>query len=70
MTAPVTSTRAPRAVFPESAVLNAQQLADAIGVSVDTIEKMDLPCFYAGTRTKRYVWRQVLAILEERARAA
>ncbi len=59
--------RSPRAVFPETAILNVQQLADALGVSVDTVEKMDLPHFYAGTRTKRFVFRQVLRVLEERA---
>lgn len=62
--------RAPRAVYAETAILDIQQLADALGVSVDTVEKMDLPHFYAGTRTKRFVFRQVLGVLEERARAA
>ena len=59
--------RSPRAVFPETAILNIEMLADALGVSEDTVEKMDLPCFYAGKRTKRFVYRQVLRVLEERA---
>lgn len=53
--------------YPETAVLTIEQLAAALQVSVRQAERLDLPCVYLGTRTRRYVWGQVLETLRKRA---
>ncbi len=53
--------------YPPEAVLSADQVARALGVSVRQIERMDLPTIFLGARTRRYVWRQILEALEGRA---
>ena len=65
-----TCSRSPRAVYPETAVLSPTQLADALGVSPERVDELDLPCVELGRNTRRYVWRQVLKVLEERAEQA
>lgn len=51
--------------LPET-VLTREQVAEACGVSVDTIERSRLPVSYAlGNRTPRYIWRQVIAYIEQ-----
>jgi len=42
-------------------------LADALGVSVDRLDELDLPSVELGRSSRRYVWRQILRVLEERA---
>lgn len=49
------------------AVLTGEQLAEALGCSVRTVRRSDLPACYVGKRTKRYVWGRVLEALAERA---
>lgn len=63
MTTPV----APPVTFPREAVLDINQLAAALGVSVRSAERLDLPTVYVGPRLKRWVWGQVLDTLAERA---
>lgn len=54
--------------YPREAVLDAEQLGAALGVSASTVERMDLPFFRAGNRV-RYLYGQVLDVLAERAKA-
>lgn len=54
--------------YDRDAVLNAEQVAAALGVSVRTVERMDLPSFLVGARSRRYLWGQVLDVLAERSR--
>jgi hypothetical protein len=57
----------PVVAYPETAVLDKQQLAAALGISERQIDRLDLPCVYLGTQTPRWVWGQVLALLKENA---
>lgn len=59
MTEPIT--------FPRDSVLTVRDVAQALGVSVRTIERMDLPTIYLGKRTRRFLWGQVLDALAGRA---
>ena len=62
-----TRSRHPRALYPETAVLSPTQLADALGVSVDRLDELDLPSVELGRSSRRYVWRMILRVLEERS---
>jgi hypothetical protein len=57
----------PPITYPREAVLDIEQLAAGLGVSVRTIERMDLPTVILGARTKRFIWGQILDVLAERA---
>lgn len=52
--------------YPLDSILTLSQLAAALQVEERTASSMDLPFFYAGKR-QRWIYRQVLAVLEERA---
>lgn len=57
--------------FPRDAVVTIEQVAFALGVSVSTVEKMDLPVITCGkAKLRRYRWGLVLDTLDERARDA
>lgn len=56
----------PVIAYPREAVLDIEQLAAGLGVSVPSAEKADLPTVYIG-RLRRFVWGQVLDTLMERA---
>ena len=56
----------PVVTYPRDAIVEASHVAAAIGVTVEMVGKLDLPCFYAG-RKARYVWGQVLDVLAQRA---
>jgi hypothetical protein len=53
--------------FSRDAVLTIQQVASALGVSVRTVERADLPTVYLGKRTRRFIWGDVLDALKGRA---
>lgn len=53
--------------YPREAVVDLEQLAAGLGVGRGVAEKMDLPFFMAGARM-RFVWGQVLDVLEQRAK--
>lgn len=55
-------------VYSRDAVLDVAQLAAGLGVSIRTVERMDLPSFIVGARTRRFLWGQVLDVLEARAK--
>lgn len=59
--------RSPSAVYPETAVLDKRQVCEALGISERQLERLELPRVYLGNNTPRYIWRQVLATLEEQA---
>lgn len=53
-------------VYPREAVLTIQQVADALQLSCRTVERLDIPCAYLGSRTRRYIWGSVLDFLKKR----
>lgn len=59
--------RSPSEFYPETAVLDKAQVCKALGISERQLERLELPIVYLGERTPRYIWRQVLAALEEQA---
>lgn len=61
------TTPAPTITYPRDAVLTIRQVAEALGVSTRTVERIDLPTIYLGKRTKRFIWGQVLDALAGKA---
>jgi DeoR/GlpR family transcriptional regulator of sugar metabolism len=59
----------PRTSIPRDAFLTIEEVAKELGVSVRTIERMDLPTLYLTGHTKRYNWGQVHDALLARATA-
>jgi hypothetical protein len=59
---------APRA-YPPEAVLTIEQLADWLQMGKRSVERLDLPCIYLGTRTRRYLAKHVLEYLDRRKTA-
>lgn len=57
----------PVVAYPETAVIDVHQLCQWLGISKRQVERQGFPCFYLGTRTRRYSVRQVLEFLEKRA---
>jgi hypothetical protein len=52
--------------FPPDTILTRDQLALALSVSVDTIERSGIPASYAlGTRCPRYIWGDVIRWFRE-----
>ena len=57
--------------FPPDTVLTKAQLAVALNVSEDTIERAGIPASYAlGSRCPRYVWADVIQWFRSGGRAA
>lgn len=50
-------------------VLDIEELARALNISVRTAERQHFPCVYLGERTKRYVWGQIIDFLTRKAAA-
>lgn len=48
------------------AILNVEEVAQWLQVSVRTVERLDIPCVFLGHRTKRYLGKDVLKYLEVR----
>lgn len=70
MTADPTPARQTRD-YPRDAVLTIKEVAAGLGVSVRTVERMDLPTFYLSSGRKarrRYHWGQVLDFIVERSK--
>jgi predicted DNA-binding transcriptional regulator AlpA len=51
---------------PPEAILDINEVAEWIGVSPRTVERLDLPCIHLGHRIKRYLGKDVLEYMEER----
>lgn len=55
----------PMGFLPET-VMTQTQVAAALGVSLDTLERAGIPASYAlGQRTPRYIWGDVVAWLRK-----
>ncbi len=48
-------------------VYTVKELMAILKVSRTTLYKLDFPCIYFGARSKRYLGKQVLEVLEGRA---
>ena len=59
-----------RLTYSRDAVLSKEDVAAALGVSLRTVDKMDLPFTVIGYRTLRIRWGRVLDILDARGIAA
>lgn len=47
--------------FPPETVMTKEQLASALNVHVDTLDRSGIPASYAlGSRTPRYIWGDVI----------
>jgi hypothetical protein len=53
-------------VYSRDAIVDVEQLAAGLGVSVRIAEQMDLPSVLVGKR-RRFLWGMVLDVLAERA---
>lgn len=51
---------------PPEAVLDIHQLAEWLQVSKRQAERLGIPCFYLGNRTRRYLGKTVLEFLEKK----
>lgn len=51
---------------PPEAILSIEQVAEWLQVSTRTVERLDIPPVFLGTRTKRFLGRDVLAYMEQR----
>lgn len=56
--------------YPPETVLNIEQVAEWLQVSTRTVERLDIPFFLLGKRTKRYLARHVLEFIEKMKVAA
>lgn len=52
--------------YPPEAVLTIEDVAEWLQVSTRKVERLDIPCTFLGTRTKRYIAKDVLKYLETR----
>jgi len=59
----------PIVTYPPEAVLDVDHVAAALGVSVSTVDRSDLPCFYLGAHKRRYLWGAVLKHLDKKSAA-
>lgn len=50
----------PVIAFPREAVLEIEHVAAGLDISKRHAERQHFPCFYLGTRTRRYLWGAVL----------
>jgi len=55
--------------YPEEAVLTIEQVAEWLQVSKRQAERLSIPCFYLGTRTRRYLGKSVLEFIERKLAA-
>lgn len=53
--------------YPPEAVLDIEQVAEWLQVSKRHAERLHIPCIYLGTRTRRYIGKQVLEFLEKKS---
>lgn len=60
--------KATAAEHPSDAVLTAKELAAALKCSPRQIRRLNIPMFYVGNRSPRYVWGEVIAALNSQAR--
>jgi hypothetical protein len=66
----MTEQRPAPVAYPPETILTATECAAWLGVSKRSFERLDVPCVYLGTRTRRYLAADVLRWFEKRRRAA
>lgn len=59
----------PVIAYPPEAILEIRHVAAWLRVGERTAEKLDIPPIFLGTRTKRYLGKDVLAYLDKRKSA-
>lgn len=50
----------PIVVYPREAVLEIEHVAAAFGIGERSAERQHFRCFYLGTRTRRFLWGEIL----------
>lgn len=55
--------------FTPETVLTIEDVARWLMISKRSAESLNLPCFYLGTRTRRYLAKHVLEYIEKKAAA-
>lgn len=60
------SERKPVIAYPPEAVLEIEDVAEWLRISKRAAERLHLPCFYLGTRTRRYLAKSVLEFIERK----
>lgn len=65
----IRKSQSPVLSYPPEAILELKHVADWLRVGERTAEKLDIPCVFLGTRTKRYLGKDVLAYLDKRKSA-
>jgi hypothetical protein len=60
--------RSPIGYTPET-VLTIEQVAEWLQIGERSAEDLHLPCFYLGTRTRRYLAKHVLEYIEKKVAA-
>ena len=58
------------AQYSRETVLDAEQCAEWLGISVDQLERAGVPCAYLGARTRLYVVGEVLDFMGKQMRRA
>ena len=47
-------------------ILTIEQVAERLQVSARMVERLAVPCFYLGPRTRRYIWGTVVDFCERK----
>jgi hypothetical protein len=55
----------PSVQYIETAVLDSKQICAALGVSMATLNRLNLPTIYLGERSRRWIWGDVLNALRK-----
>jgi hypothetical protein len=54
--------------YPDNAILTLAQVAVGLQISVRSAERIRFPVLHVGKRTRRYLWRAVIAFLEAQSK--
>lgn len=57
----------PLVAYTAESVLTIEQVAAWLQISKRQAERLKIPCVYLGTRTRRFIGRDVLAFLQSKA---
>ena len=58
------------AQFSRETILDADQCAEWLGISIDMLERADVPAVFLGNRTRRYVVGEVLDFFSAKLKRA
>ena len=51
--------------YPPDAVLEIHDVADWLHISTRQVERLQIPCFFLGTRTRRWLAKDVITYMEK-----